>query len=243
MDRLIRRGGAFSAVFAASDVVALGRNRRGARPPDSVPEQLAIVGFDDIPLAAYFDPPLTTVHLPAHAWVSAWAGADRPDRRPAGAGPNRPRDPACRARLGAGPARRGGRRASAGEAASGPCRPGVTGPALVPAGKEHARDPGKIARDPHRDGSGRLVLVAGACSSSATSAPTAQRPQQPRPASAAARGVRIARRASAAPAPRRTSASAVAAAQAYAATLGKPGGSVSVLAVWGGPELASFLPW
>jgi len=83
-----------------------------------------------------------------------------------------------------------------------------------------------------------LVLVAGACSSSATSAPTAA-PATAAPASAAA-AASVAGVASAAPAPS-LSASAVAAAQAYAATLGKPGGSVSVLAVWGGPELAEFL--
>jgi len=67
MDRLIRRGGAFTAVFAASDVVALGVIGAARAHQVRVPEQLAIVGFDDIPLAAYFDPPLTTVHLPAHA--------------------------------------------------------------------------------------------------------------------------------------------------------------------------------
>ncbi len=66
MDRLIRRGGAFSAVFAASDVVALGVIGAARAHRVSVPDRLAIVGFDDIPLAAHFDPPLTTVHLPAY---------------------------------------------------------------------------------------------------------------------------------------------------------------------------------
>ncbi len=55
----------FDAVFVASDVVALGAigalRAAGLRVPDDV----SVVGFDDIPLAAYFDPPLTTVRLPA----------------------------------------------------------------------------------------------------------------------------------------------------------------------------------
>jgi LacI family transcriptional regulator len=55
----------FEAAFVASDVVALGAIgalRAGGR---RVPDDISIVGFDDIPLAGYFDPPLTTVRLPA----------------------------------------------------------------------------------------------------------------------------------------------------------------------------------
>ncbi|MEU6375558.1 LacI family DNA-binding transcriptional regulator [Streptomyces sp. NPDC046909] len=51
-----------TAVFAANDQMALGLLRafheRGVR----VPEEVSVVGFDDIPEAAYFVPPLTTVH-------------------------------------------------------------------------------------------------------------------------------------------------------------------------------------
>jgi len=54
-----------TAVFVASDVVALGAlqalRQRGLRAPDD----MALVGFDDIPLAGFVDPPLTTVRLPA----------------------------------------------------------------------------------------------------------------------------------------------------------------------------------
>jgi LacI family transcriptional regulator len=31
-----------------------------------VPEDLAVAGFDNIPLSSYFDPPLTTVEIPMH---------------------------------------------------------------------------------------------------------------------------------------------------------------------------------
>lgn len=62
MHRLLERG--VDAVFAANDTMALGALRaadeRGARVPDDV----ALVGFDDIPAAARAQPPLTTVRQP-----------------------------------------------------------------------------------------------------------------------------------------------------------------------------------
>lgn len=65
MNRILERATP-DAVFVASDVVALGAigalRQAGLRVPDDV----SVVGFDDIPLAAYFDPSLTTVRLPAH---------------------------------------------------------------------------------------------------------------------------------------------------------------------------------
>ena len=56
----------FGAVFVASDVVALGAIGALRESGRRVPDDVSVVGFDDIPLAAYFDPPLTTVRLPAY---------------------------------------------------------------------------------------------------------------------------------------------------------------------------------
>ena len=53
-----------TAVFAASDVVALGVLKAAASRGVSVPEQLSVAGFDDIPMAAYAIPSLTTVRQP-----------------------------------------------------------------------------------------------------------------------------------------------------------------------------------
>jgi DNA-binding LacI/PurR family transcriptional regulator len=50
-----------TAVFVANDQMALGLLRRVHEVGREVPRDLSIVGFDDIPEAAYFTPPLTTV--------------------------------------------------------------------------------------------------------------------------------------------------------------------------------------
>jgi DNA-binding LacI/PurR family transcriptional regulator len=56
-----------TAVFAANDVVAIGA-LRGLRDVGlRTPADVSVVGFDDIPIAAHVDPPLTTVRLPAGA--------------------------------------------------------------------------------------------------------------------------------------------------------------------------------
>lgn len=54
------------AVFVASDVVAIGAIAGLREAGLSVPGDVSVVGFDAIPLAAYLDPPLTTISLPAH---------------------------------------------------------------------------------------------------------------------------------------------------------------------------------
>lgn len=59
--RLIARGIAFDAIFAASDMIALGAVRALAEAGRSVPNDVALVGFDDIPAASLAQPPLTTI--------------------------------------------------------------------------------------------------------------------------------------------------------------------------------------
>lgn len=55
-----------TAVFIASDTVAFGALHAIRRRGLHVPQDLALVGFDDVPLSSYIDPPLTTLCLPAY---------------------------------------------------------------------------------------------------------------------------------------------------------------------------------
>jgi LacI family transcriptional regulator len=62
-----------TAVFAVTDMVAVGAYGVARRLGLRVPEDLAIVGYNDIPLAGRLIPGLTTVHVPIHEFGSAAA--------------------------------------------------------------------------------------------------------------------------------------------------------------------------
>jgi LacI family transcriptional regulator len=53
-----------TAVFAANDAMAIGALSALREAGVRVPEEIAVVGFDDIPLARYMNPPLSSVHVP-----------------------------------------------------------------------------------------------------------------------------------------------------------------------------------
>jgi DNA-binding LacI/PurR family transcriptional regulator len=61
MERLLALRPAITGVFVASDLMAIAAVEVIGRHGLVVPDDISVVGFDDIPLAAYFSPPLTTV--------------------------------------------------------------------------------------------------------------------------------------------------------------------------------------
>jgi DNA-binding LacI/PurR family transcriptional regulator len=61
LGRRLSRERAVTAVFVANDQMALGLLRAMHEAGREVPGELSVVGFDDIPEASYFLPPLTTV--------------------------------------------------------------------------------------------------------------------------------------------------------------------------------------
>jgi LacI family transcriptional regulator len=73
MERLLSLNDPPTAIFAVTDMTAIGAygvaQRRGLR----IPEDLAVVGYNDIPLARRLIPGLTTVHVPIHELGSAAA--------------------------------------------------------------------------------------------------------------------------------------------------------------------------
>jgi len=53
-----------TAVFVANDLDAIGAMKAVKEKGFRIPEDIAFIGFDDIQLASYMDPPLTTVRQP-----------------------------------------------------------------------------------------------------------------------------------------------------------------------------------
>jgi LacI family transcriptional regulator len=66
VNHLVAQGQRFTAIFAANDQMAagaaLGLFQHGLRVPDDV----SLVGFDDLPTSVYATPPLSTIHQPAY---------------------------------------------------------------------------------------------------------------------------------------------------------------------------------
>lgn len=59
---LLGRGLPFDGLFGASDLIAIGAMRALAEAGLRVPEDVSVIGFDDIPAARFSTPPLTTVY-------------------------------------------------------------------------------------------------------------------------------------------------------------------------------------
>jgi LacI family transcriptional regulator, repressor for deo operon, udp, cdd, tsx, nupC, and nupG len=83
--RLLDEGA--TGLLAGSDLMALGAVRAARERGLGVPADVSVVGYDDIPLAPYTDPPLTTLRQPVRAIGAAVAtmlsqrlgGAEVPD--------------------------------------------------------------------------------------------------------------------------------------------------------------------
>lgn len=64
MEKLLRKKKLPTAIFAANDFMAVGAIRALTKAGLRVPDDVAVVGFDDGALATLVHPPLTSVHVP-----------------------------------------------------------------------------------------------------------------------------------------------------------------------------------
>src|SRR5262249_35717551 len=64
--RLIDKKRPFTALFAYNDISAIGSIRAFQESGLRVPQVVSVVGFDDIPAAAFHYPSLTTIHQPLY---------------------------------------------------------------------------------------------------------------------------------------------------------------------------------
>lgn len=67
MREVIERGDELAdCYFADNDWIAAGAVRALRESGRSIPKDVAVIGFDDMPVCTYVDPPLTTIHVPKH---------------------------------------------------------------------------------------------------------------------------------------------------------------------------------
>jgi DNA-binding LacI/PurR family transcriptional regulator len=55
-----------TAIFCGNDILAIGAMFRAKERGMKIPADLSVVGFDDMEISAFYDPPLTTVAVPAY---------------------------------------------------------------------------------------------------------------------------------------------------------------------------------
>lgn len=88
-ERLLASGGLPTAVFVHNDETATGLLHGLVRAGVRVPEDISVIGYDDMPYAAIFNPGLSSVRLPRREWgrlacrklvsiLNAEDGADEP---------------------------------------------------------------------------------------------------------------------------------------------------------------------
>jgi DNA-binding LacI/PurR family transcriptional regulator len=59
-------GRPFTAVFAHNDSMAIGAQRAFREAGLRIPQDISLVGYDDLPVSGQLDPPLTSVWQPRH---------------------------------------------------------------------------------------------------------------------------------------------------------------------------------
>ncbi|KKB03006.1 MULTISPECIES: LacI family DNA-binding transcriptional regulator [Pantoea] len=70
VDTLLARGVSFSALVASNDEMAIGAIKRLTACRIAVPDQVSVIGFDDIPLAPYITPSLSSMKLPVTEMIN-----------------------------------------------------------------------------------------------------------------------------------------------------------------------------
>lgn len=70
VDTLLARGISFSALVASNDEMAIGAIKRLTACRIAVPDQVSVIGFDDIPLAPYITPSLSSMKLPVTEMIN-----------------------------------------------------------------------------------------------------------------------------------------------------------------------------